>query len=97
MRKIKLTEAQLKYCIAHSLKEHKNNGTVTFETDPRTAKQNASKIADTANRLKQQGVDVVVDQNSDPRNEKITPQDIANGPIAESFTKKDFEKMRKRK
>ena len=98
MRKIKLTEAQLKYCIAHSLKESE----VTLQVGPEDQKD-STKIASGINALERNGVNVnvVPEQNPSTTGQKTTSTSVAKtaqaAAMMESFSKKDFEKMRKRK
>ena len=98
MRKIKLTEAQLKYCIAHSLKE----SDVTLVVGPED-KEKSGPIATGVNALERGGVNVnvVPEKNPSTTGQKTTSASIAKtaqaAAMMESFSKKDFERMRKGK
>lgn len=98
MRRIKLTETQLKYCIAHSLKE----SDVTLQVGPEDQKD-STKIASGINALERNGVNVNVVPEKNPltTGQKTTSTSVAKtaqaAAMMESFSKKDFERMRKGK
>ena len=100
MRKIKLTEAQLKYCIAHSLKEQTGVDIplpLGKEESEGDAPARISKVIKTAEKDNINFIPTPKDKNG---SDVATPTQIATvarTELGESYTKKDFEKMRKRK